>query len=125
MVGRTSDESQEWLNEAETHGDEAKDGVGVGVDGLGQVPQLQQDQDEARHGEAPGQHHEVSVPDEPLIKIETSLRCPRLFKISKTLKSLYFTHKYISSLIQFQISPRRMSPTLNITLHSKFKKHKS
>ena len=73
MVGRTSDESQEWLNEAETHGDEAKDGVGVGVDGLGQVPQLQQDQDEARHGEAPGQHHEVSVPDEPLIKIETSL----------------------------------------------------
>ena len=73
MVGRTSDESQEWLNEAETHGDEADDGVGVGGDGLADVPQLEQDEDEARHGEAPGHHHEGPVPDEPLVQVEAPL----------------------------------------------------
>ena len=73
VVGGAADEGKEGLDEAETHGDEADDGVGVGGDGLADVPQLEQDEDEARHGEAPGDHHEGPVPDEPLVQVEASL----------------------------------------------------
>ena len=73
VVGGAADEGEEGLDEAETHGDEADDGVGVGGDGLADVPQLEQDEDEARHGEAPGDHHEGPVPDEPLVQVEASL----------------------------------------------------
>ena len=81
MIWRASHESQEWLEEAEAHCHEANDDMRVGVDGLGDVPQLEDDEDEAGHGEAPGEHHEVAVPDEPLIKVVTLVGCPCLLEI--------------------------------------------
>ena len=93
MVGRASDKCQEWLEEAETNRDKSNDDMGVGVDGLGDVPQLQDDEDEAGHGETPGEHHEVAVPDEPLVKIVTLVRRPGLFEVSDKMNvsvSIFF-----------------------------------
>ena len=35
MIGRTPDEGQEWLDEAETHSNKTNEGVGICVEGLG------------------------------------------------------------------------------------------
>ena len=41
------------------------------VQGLGDALDLQQDENEASDGEAPGDHHEGTVPDEPLVQVVT------------------------------------------------------
>ena len=84
MGGRTPNQSQEWLNEAQTNCDKTNDGMRIGVDTLSNVPELEEDEDEAGHGEAPGEHHEVPVPDKPLVQVETSLRSPGLLKIPES-----------------------------------------
>ena len=46
MIWRTSYKGQEWLEKAKADSDEADDDMGVGVDGLGDVPELEDDEDE-------------------------------------------------------------------------------
>ena len=43
----------------------------VVVQGLGDALDLQQDENEAGDGEAPGDHHEGAMPDEPLVQVVT------------------------------------------------------
>ena len=83
MVGGTSHQSQEWLEEAESNCHEPDDHVGIGVDGLGDVPKLQDNEDEAGRGEEPGEHHEVPVPDEPLVQVEPAVRGPGLLEVPR------------------------------------------
>ena len=71
VSGGAAHQSQERLDEAETHRDKTNEGVGVGEQGLGDALDLQQDEDEAGDGEAPGDHHEGAMPDEPLVQVVT------------------------------------------------------
>ena len=82
VTWRTPHECQEGLDETKTHSDKANNSVWVWADGFRKAPQFKQDENKTSHCESPGQNHEVSVPDEPLIKIEAAFWGPCLLEIS-------------------------------------------
>merc|ERR1711942_194257 len=47
----------------------------VGVKCFTEPVQLEEDEDEPRDGEPPGQYHQQPVPDEPLVEVAASARC--------------------------------------------------
>ena len=94
MIRWTSHECQKGLDETKTHSDKANNCVWVWANSFRKALKLKYDENKASNCESPGQHHEVSVPYEPLVKIETSFWCPGLLEISVEKASLSFLEAF-------------------------------
>ena len=90
MIWWTSHECQKGLDEAKTHSDKANNCVWVWANSFWKALQLKYDENKASNCESPGQHHEVSVPYKPLVKIETSFWGPGLLEISDEKNNFSF-----------------------------------
>ena len=94
MIWWTSHECQKGLDETKTNSDKANNCVWVWANSFRKALKLKYDENKASNCESPGQHHEVSVPYKPLVKIETSFWCPCLLEISVDKVSFSFSEAF-------------------------------